>query len=401
MSNKNFMSAFEQYNKSHEQKKRVSGEDLLKKYFQIKEGVQRIRLMPPLSGEEYFEKAKFHMVRETAYNRATGKTYLGWKKHYCSASNDPKVEKVDANGDLVLDKDNNPVKVRPHCPLCAEKDRILATQDQSLVRKKEVELTTQAQKIGYAKNKEIFKEAMQFTPKDYFLLRVVDLDKISDGVKIWQFPYRIDKQGVHDYFMTAIGRFHKEFPDSDWTSISDGCTFELKNVEATTKSGHQTTKLQVIYGDSKLSPVTLDEILNKKLAEDTTKWSDLHKKKVRAKITHEQYLERVITKTNPYYDNDQKKWVFPDPKDADLQSNANNRSDDDLTESSSNGNQESSMTQAVVANEMENTNTQPDMDSLTPEQVSSMPTISESTNSGTSESGNIDFSDDEVDDLPF
>ena len=395
MDNKNFMAAFEQYNKSHEQKKRVSGEDILKKYFQPVEGTQRIRLMPPLQGEDYFEEAWFHMVRETAYNKNSDKTYIAWKKHYCGSSNDPKVQKVDANGNAVLDKDGKPYMVRPYCPLCAKKDEILATQDQSVVRKKESELTTQAQKEAYAKNKEIFKEAMQYAPKRYFLVRILDLDRISDGVKIWQFPYRKDKKGMHDLFMSAIERFNKMYPNNDWTDLEQGCTFELLNVEVPTKNGGMKIDVQQIRESRDLTPATEDSILMKKIAEDKTKWTDLHKKKERAKITHEQYLERVIKRTNPYYDNNQKKWIFPDPADAELQSLANNRSDDDLTASSSNESQQSQMAQAAVQNEVEQQNTQPDMDSLTPEQVDSMPTIDTNT-----QSSGINM-DDDIDDLPF
>jgi hypothetical protein len=69
---------FDQYKKSHESKKRMSKEEIMKQYFTPRNSTETFRILPQHEGQKYFEEAHFHYL----------KVGNQWKKLYCPKHND-------------------------------------------------------------------------------------------------------------------------------------------------------------------------------------------------------------------------------------------------------------------------------------------------------------------------
>jgi len=318
----NLKKLFSDYQKKQNlnQKTRKSIDDILIKYFVPKKQKEVFRILPPKPGKRHIEEAYFHVVPILI---SGGKKKYG-AKIYCPAHNDPRVPKVGIDGKPVLDQNGNPVLVPAPCPLCAKYKKELAKQDQS-IRGIKKENMTEAQKKIKAKNDEIYKEAIKWEAKKFYIIRGIDKGAEKDGVKFWRFKHNYKNQGTLDkllpileeYTITHQADFSDPINGTDLTIIMTDSEF----------NGYVYKSISAITYRSK-SPLSNDPIVMKQWLDDNTTWRDVFKPKSAPNITPYEYLEMLANGANPYWDDsdpNNKHWVFPGRPDLEEAANTRGR----------------------------------------------------------------------------
>ena len=315
-------SMFEDYEQSHNKNNnnRPSREDILAKYFTPRNRTEIFRILKPLMGRDYIEKAYFHVVK---INTPTGKRF---KKIYCPAHNDKRVAKLDSNGNPITDKDGKKVMIAAYCPICAKHKALLAKQDPSL-RGIKKENYTDAQKKTKIKNDEIYKEAVQWEAKLFYIVRGIDKGAEKDGVKFWRFKHNFKKQGVHDKLIPALSSYVQQF-GFDFTDNVNGTDLVITVVDAQLPGSDRTYKDVSSIMPRPSSGLHQDPNVVKQWTEDPIIWRDVFKAAKAPQLETVDVLERISRGVDPYWDDSDpqnKKWVFPDPADAELMEKANTR----------------------------------------------------------------------------
>jgi len=298
---------FADYQKKQSQtKNRKSGKDILKKYFVPRNPKETFRILPPKPGRKYIGEAFFHVVPT---NAAGGK-----KKHgtviYCPAKNDPKVPKLDSNGQPMLDTNGAPILVPAPCPLCAKNKEWLAKQDPSLKGVKKETMNEFQLKVK-AKNDEIYKEAIKWEAKKFYIVKGIDKGHEADGVKFWRFKHNYKNQGTLDKLLPILQDYvdtHK----ADFSSPENGTDLNIIMTDSEF-NGHVYKAISAITakGKSKLHP---DPQVAQAWIDDDTTWRDVFKPKQAPGMPPYDFLVAVAEGTNPYWedtDQNNKHWVFP------------------------------------------------------------------------------------------
>ena len=295
-----------------------SREDLLKRYFVPRNAKETFRILPPKAGRDYIEEAFFHVVTTTV---AGGK-----KKHgtviYCPAHNDPRVPKLDGNGQPMLDTSGNPIMIPAPCPLCARNKEWLAKQDPSIKFIKKDNMNEFQLKVK-AKNDEIYKEAIKWEAKKFYIVRGIDKGQEKDGVKFWRFKHNYKNQGTLDKLLPIL-QDYVDLQEADFSSAETGTDLSLTMTDSEF-NGHVYKAISAITARGK-SKLHQDPQVMKAWVDDDTTWRDVFLPKKAPHITPYEFLEMVAGGVNPYWeDTDQtnKHWVFPGR--PDLQEKANTR----------------------------------------------------------------------------
>ena len=312
-------SMFSDYQKKQTQStSRKSGQDLLAKYFVPRKSKETFRILPPKAGRKHIGEAFFHVVTT---NAAGGK-----KKHgtviYCPAHNDPKVPKLDVNGEKLMDTNGNVLMVHAPCPLCAKHKTWLAKQDPSLKGIKKDNMNDMQLKVK-AKNDEIYKEAIKWEAKKFYIVRGIDKGLEKDGVKFWRFKHNYKNQGTLDKLLPIL----EDYMTNHQADFSDAMTGTDLNIIMTDSefNGHVYKAISAITAKGKSQLHQDPDVMNAWLNDDIT-WRDVFLPKKAPNTTPYEYLEMVAGGTNPYWeDTDQtnKRWVFPGR--PDLEEKANTR----------------------------------------------------------------------------
>lgn len=312
-------SMFSDYQKKQTQSTgKKSGQDLLAKYFVPRKSKETWRFLPPKAGRKHIGEAFFHVVTT---NIAGGK-----KKHgtvlYCPAHNDPKVPKLDVNGEKLMDTNGNVLMVHAPCPLCAKHKTWLAKQDPSLKGIKKDSMNDM-QLIVKAKNDELYKEAIKWEAKKFYIVRGIDKGLEKDGVKFWRFKHNYKNQGTLDKLLPIL----EDYMTNHQADFSDAMTGTDLNIIMTDSdfNGHVYKAISAITAKGKSQLHQDPDVMNAWLNDDTT-WRDVFLPKKAPNTTPYEYLEMVAGATNPYWeDTDQtnKHWVFPGR--PDLEEKANTR----------------------------------------------------------------------------
>lgn len=309
---------FSDYQKKQTQSGKKSRTDLLAKYFVPRATKEVFRILPPKGNKKHIEEAFFHVVTT---NAAGAK-----KKHgtvvYCPAHNDPKVKKLDGNGDPILDTNGNPLMIPAPCPLCAKHKKWLAKQDQSLKGLKKENMNT-AQLAVKAKNDEIYKEAIKWEAKKFYIVRGIDKGQEKDGVKFWRFKHNYKNQGTLDKLLPILEDYMTS-QQADFSSPETGTDLNIIMTDSEF-NGHVYKTISAITAKGK-SLLHQDSLIARQWLEDDTTWRDVFLPKKAPNITPYEFLEMIADGSNPYWDDtDQtnKKWVFPNR--PDLEELANNR----------------------------------------------------------------------------
>lgn len=322
----NFKKRFTDYQKNQVKGKRKSKEEILAKYFVPRKTKEVFRILP-YKTKDFYVEAFFHVV-DTIIAGAKVKhgTVI-----YCPAHNDPKIKKLDAYGQPMLDGNGKPMLIPSPCPLCEKAKKLLATQDPSLKNVKKEDLT-EAQKKVWEKNRLIFIEANKWDVKKFYIVKGVDKGAPKDGVKFWRFKHNFKNQGTLDKLYPVLDDFCSQngvgFDDSkngtDLSIIMADTTFNnrvYKQISAITTRGKS-----LLHDDSVVLRQWLD---------DTTTWRDVFLPRKAPNITPYDFLVTIVNGTNPYWedtDASNKHWVFPGNPDLELKANtrkANLDADDD------------------------------------------------------------------------
>jgi len=312
-------SMFSDYQRKQSQStNKKSREDILAKYFVPRASKETFRILPPKAGRKHIDEAFFHVVTT---NAAGGK-----KKHgsviYCPAHNDPKVAKLGTDGKPKLNDQGAPLMVPAPCPLCAKHKEWLAKQDPSLKGIKKDNMNDM-QLVVHAKNLEIYREAIKWEAKKFYIVRGIDKGKEKDGVKFWRFKHNYKNQGTLDKLLPIL----EDYMTSQQADFSDARTGTDLNIIMTDSefNGHVYKAISAITAKGK-SPLHADQVVLQAWLDDDINWRDVFKPKQAPNMPPYEFLEATANGSNPYWeDTDQtnKHWVFPGR--PDLEEKANTR----------------------------------------------------------------------------
>lgn len=295
-----------------------SREDLLAKYFVPRKPKEIFRILPPKASRKHIDEAFFHVLTT---NAAGGK-----KKHgtivYCPAHNDPKVPKLGPDGKPLVDDNGAPFMVPAPCPACAEYKRLLGTQDQSLKGIKK-ETMNDAQLAIKASNDSIYKEAIKWEAKKFYIVRGIDKGLEKDGVKFWRFKHNYKNQGTLDKLLPILEMYMTD-QQADFSDAETGTDLNIIMTDAEF-NGHVYKQISAITARGK-APLHGDSTVTRAWLDDDTTWRDVFKPKQAPNMPPYEYLQACVAQTTPYWedtDQNNKHWVFPGR--PDLEKKANTR----------------------------------------------------------------------------
>jgi hypothetical protein len=323
-------SLFNKYKERDEKKgkKFLSKEEMLARFFNPRKDTEIFRALPKREGEELIEEGYFHKIQAGKY--PSNSTAV-----YCPAKNNPKVQAKDKDDNLVFEEaSGKPVMVDQYCPICAKSKAIKSKQDRSLIGKKLNDLTDPKDKEIFNRNKELFTKSTKFEAKLYYIIRGIDRGAEKDGVKFWRFKQNFKSQGVHDkLWKPIIADFYKQ-TGKHYNDVEKGVDLLISVVD-NEFNGRTFRDVSAINTKRQISPLHTDEMIAKQWLSDKTTWREVFKPKKAPGITEEQYLqlaaeERDADQKNdmrntPYYDEDLKKWQFPNHPDLEEAANTKNR----------------------------------------------------------------------------
>ena len=354
--------------------KKPTREDVMKRYFVPREETEKFRPIHPNINEQYVKFAYFH---EVFLNKAGGKKQK--RKIYCPAHNDPQVQATDNAGNPVFDEQGKPVMVNKKCPICEASKAILAKQDnvngKAIAQKKKNNQPLTEEEVAIKKkNDEIYTASKKIEAKKFYMVKGIDRFKEKDGPKFWRFKHNWKQQGTGDKLVPTLFRW-SEASGHHFANPENGIDLDISMVENTIPGSNYTyMDVSAINTDPRgSSPLHHDPMIAKAWLEDKTTWRDVFKPLEYRFMDSDTLLDRIAKGTDPYWDDsnpNDKKWVFPDVRDAELAIKANTRTTNlDATES--NFERASDMpTNEVAAYNVVNQASQPSMYDLQKEDVS-------------------------------
>ena len=308
---------FSDYEKEKEQKSSSQKrEEILQKIYIPRKSKENFRILPPKSGRRFYEEAYFHSIQT---NGSGGNKK--WTKIYCPKHNDPKVKLLDDSGKPVLQENGEPIMVPAPCPLCDKHNKILSTQDESIRYKKRDQLNDNEKAI-FDKNKEIFMRAKQYEASKFYIVKGIDRWNVSDGPKFWRFKDSFTNRGTMDKLKSVLEEY-VERHGKDFMSPIDGTDLSIMMADAKTPAGRPYKDISAIITKGPSPLYDEPHIVNTWLNDDTT-WRDAFKPRKAPNITPYQYLEMISDGNDPYYDEVEKKWVFPNNPDLEKMANTKN-----------------------------------------------------------------------------
>jgi len=234
---------------------KISQEDRMKKYFAAilkdneKQGQKRLRILPTPDGSSPFKEVWFHEIQ------VDGK----WQKFYDPGKND-----------------------NERSPLSEVYDVLMST--------------------GRDSDKEL---AKQYKPRKFYIVKVIDRDNESDGVKFWRFKHNYKNEGILDKII-PIWRAKGNITDA-----TTGRDIILELTKAKTPKGAFYTVIQtVMYEDA--GSVHEDEETMTSWIEDELTWEDVYSKKAT------EYLEAIARGETPRWDSDAGKYIYSNTSEEEI-----------------------------------------------------------------------------------
>jgi hypothetical protein len=322
-------SLFNKYKERDEKKKKfLSKEEILAKYFNPRKDTEIFRALPKRPDEELIEEGYFHKVQ-------AGKYLSNTTAVYCPAKNNPKVQAKDKEGNLQFEQDGvTPVMVEQYCPLCAKSRAIRSKMNKSISGKKKEQLSTPQEHEIFESNKNILKRSSLFEAKLYYIIRGIDRGAEKDGVKFWRFKHNFKGQGVHDkLWKPIIQQFYKQ-TGKLYSDLTQGVDLMISVVD-NEFNGRKFKDVSAITPRIPQSVLHSDEMIMKQWLSDKLTWREVFKPKKAPGITELQYLQlaseeretnqKFDMRNTPYYDEEAKKWVFPNHADLEEAANTKNK----------------------------------------------------------------------------
>ena len=241
------LAQYEQSKQGSSSTSKMSQDERMKKYFAAilkdneKQGQKRLRILPTKDGSSPFKEVWFHEVQ------VDGK----WVKLYDPGKND-----------------------NERSPLTEVYEELMAT--------------------GKENDKKL---ASTYKPRKFYIVKVVDRDNESDGVKFWRFKHNYKNEGILDKIIPIWRN------KGDITDPEKGRDLILELTKAKTPKGATYTVIQTImYDDS--APVHTDIETSNSWINDELTWEDVYSKKP------EEYLEAIARGETPRWDSDSGKYAY-------------------------------------------------------------------------------------------
>ena len=310
---------FSDYEKEKEQKSPAQKrEEILQRIYIPRKQKEVFRILPPLKpGRKFYEVAYFHSIQT---NSSGGNKK--WTKIYCPKHNDPKVPKLDENGEPILQENGEPIMVPAPCPLCDKHNEILSTQDESIRYKKRDSLS-EDEKLIFDKNKNIFMKAKQYEASKFYIVKGIDRWNMSDGPKFWRFKDSFTNRGTMDKLKTILEEYVERY-GKDFMSPIDGTDLHVTMGDAKTPSGRPYKDISAITTRDP-SPLYEEQHIAKSWLTNDLTWRDAFKPRKAPNITPYQYLDMLAKGVDPYYDEIDKKWIFPNNPELEKMANTRNK----------------------------------------------------------------------------
>jgi hypothetical protein len=147
--------------------------------------------------------------------------------------------------------------------------------------------------------------AKQYLSRKFYIVKVIDRDNESDGVKFWRFKHNYKNEGILDKII-PIWRAKGDITDPD-----NGRDIILELTKAKTPKGATYTVIQTVMYDD---PAPVHE--NKESADawikDELTWEDVYSKKP------EEYLESIARGETPRWDSDKGGYVYGDSSQGEI-----------------------------------------------------------------------------------
>jgi hypothetical protein len=311
---------FNDYQNKQKQTKRKTSEEILAKYFVPRKNKEIFRILPPKAGKKHIEEAFFHVIPTVGSG--------GKKKHgtvvYCPAHNDPKVKKLDKNGNPVLDSNGAPIMIPAPCPLCEKAKRMLAKQNPALKGRKKETLNAD-ELVIYEDNRKIFTEANKWDAKKFYIVRGIDKGAEKDGVKFWRFKHNFKNQGTLDKLLPILQEY-MDINQADFADAKNGTDLSITMADSEF-NGHVYKQISAISFRGK-SLLSTDAVVMQQWLEDEINWREVFQPKKAPNTTPYEWLQMAALEQNPYWDDSDasnKHWVFPGRPDLEEQANTRNR----------------------------------------------------------------------------
>jgi hypothetical protein len=138
--------------------------------------------------------------------------------------------------------------------------------------------------------------ARTYRSRKFYIVKVIDRDHESDGVKFWRFKHNAKGDGVIDKIFPIFRN------KGDITDSTKGRDLILTLSLTKSGTGKEYTVINSVLNDD-ASPLHTDENIAKAWLEDTLTWADVYSKK------GEDYLDMVAKGEVPRWDSNQNKFV--------------------------------------------------------------------------------------------
>jgi len=230
-------------------------EERMKKYFAAilkdteKQGQRTIRILPTTDGSSPFKEVWFHEIN------VDGK----WQKFYYPAKND-----------------------NERSPLNEVYEELIST--------------------GRESDKQL---ATQYKSRKFYIVKVIDRDNESDGVKFWRFKHNYKQEGILDKII-PIWKAKGDVTDSD-----NGRDLILELTKAKTPKGATYTVIQTVMYDDPTPTHTDTETSNDWINNELT-WEDVYSKKP------VEYLESIAKGETPRWDTDAGKYIYSNSSESEI-----------------------------------------------------------------------------------
>lgn len=313
-------SMFKDFQNKQKKSSRRTSAEILAKYFVPRNTKETFRILPPKPGRKHIEEAYFHVVTTLT---AGGKKKFG-TIIYCPRHNDPPTPKLDKDGNQVLDENGKPVMVAAPCPLCDKYKNKIAEQKPLPKGLKKEDMSPAQLKIKESNDK-IYKEAVAWQAKKFYIVRGIDRGVEKDGVKFWRFKHNFRNQGTLDRLLPILQDYMAE-KKADFSCPINGTDLSITMTDSEF-NGRTYKAISAITYRGK-SPLHNDKIVAQQWLEDDITWRDVFLPKKAPGITPYQFLEMVTEGQNPYWDDsdaNNKRWVFPGRPDLEEAANTRNR----------------------------------------------------------------------------
>jgi hypothetical protein len=235
-------------------------EERMKKYFAAilkdneKQAQKKIRILPTPDGSSPFKEVWFHEIN------VDGK----WQKFYDPGKND-----------------------NERSPLSEVYDVLMST--------------------GKESDKEL---AKQYKPRKFYIVKVIDRDNESDGVKFWRFKHNYKQEGIFDKIIPIYKA------KGDVADAEKGRDLILELTKAKTPKGAFYTVIQTVMYDDPCA-VHEDEETMTSWLEDELTWEDVYSKKPA------EYLESIARGETPRWDSDAGKYIYSNNEESEVSMGGN------------------------------------------------------------------------------